>query len=662
MIQKTKVDYSKWRMFSLALVYLLMGLHIVHWKMAGKTLAPLEFNEVLYTIHQGIITAGFIFMGLTMLATLVAGRFFCSWMCHILALQDASVWLLNKFKIKPKHIRSRTLSWLPVVAVIYLFILPQLDKYFTGQPAVSLHMAEDSDGWASFMTNDYWRNLPGIGITLTTFIVCGGAVIYILGSRSFCQYVCPYGMLFSVADRVAPGKIILKGDCTNCGLCTAVCSSHVQVEREVNQFDRVVDPNCLKDMDCVQVCPENALSYGLTKPAGFLSWKKLKGFRKKYDFKFWEDVLLAISSVIFIFIFRGLYDSVPFLLSLTIGIILGFGLITMIRVYRNDFVRLGHYVLKKPGRITNHGRIYSILFSMMILFSIHSAFIHYHAYVGERAYNKVVANSKIIGWKFNSAADLMLISNSMNHLNMAGQYGLIQPASLDRQLAAISLLKQDYNAALFSLESLVLKLPQDLEARVKLAKLLYQQNKANEAEEVLMKLDQYSVYSKRELRQRSEAYLLLGHINEEKKSIKQAIDYYELSMKDDPDNMEACLALGVLFTRIGNLGNGEKLLQEVSNHGIVSAVIENNLGVICLQQKRFEEAEMHFSRVMNLQPGNIQVSYNLAMLQYRSGKGIEASDALKKILRQDPTHKNAREALSMIESKSVGSKTPKQKL
>lgn len=133
-------------------------------------------------------------------------------------------------------------------------------------------------------------------------------------------------------------------------------------------------------------------------------------------------------------------------------------------------------------------------------------------------------------------------------------------------------------------------------------------------------------------------------------------------MKDDPDNMEACLALGVLFTRIGNLGNGEKLLQEVSNHGIVSAVIENNLGVICLQQKRFEEAEMHFSRVMNLQPGNIQVSYNLAMLQYRSGKGIEASDALKKILRQDPTHKNAREALSMIESKSVGSKTPKQKL
>jgi len=83
-----KRDYAKWRAISLATVYLLMGLHIAHWKLAGRTLAPLEFNEVLYTVHLGIVTAGFLFMGLTMVATLVAGRFFCSWMCHMVALQD----------------------------------------------------------------------------------------------------------------------------------------------------------------------------------------------------------------------------------------------------------------------------------------------------------------------------------------------------------------------------------------------------------------------------------------------------------------------------------------------------------------------------------------------------------------------------------------------
>ena len=77
MTTTVKRDYGKWRAISLSAVYLLMGLHIADWKLAGRTLAPLEFNEVLYTVHLGIVTAGFLFMGLTILATLVAGRFFC---------------------------------------------------------------------------------------------------------------------------------------------------------------------------------------------------------------------------------------------------------------------------------------------------------------------------------------------------------------------------------------------------------------------------------------------------------------------------------------------------------------------------------------------------------------------------------------------------------
>jgi len=151
---KQGTDYARWRVISLASVYLLMGLHIAHWKIAGKTLAPLEFNEVLYTLHLGILTAGFIFMGLAMVSTLLFGRFFCSWMCHMLALQDASAWILRKLKIKPRHIRSRTFYWIPVGAVIYLFLLPQLERMFMGQPAVSIHIAGASSNWASFVTTD----------------------------------------------------------------------------------------------------------------------------------------------------------------------------------------------------------------------------------------------------------------------------------------------------------------------------------------------------------------------------------------------------------------------------------------------------------------------------------------------------------------------------
>jgi hypothetical protein len=45
-----------------------MAVHIVHWRIAGKTLAPLELNEVMYTFELGIVTAGFLFMAAVLLS------------------------------------------------------------------------------------------------------------------------------------------------------------------------------------------------------------------------------------------------------------------------------------------------------------------------------------------------------------------------------------------------------------------------------------------------------------------------------------------------------------------------------------------------------------------------------------------------------------------
>lgn len=109
MAQVVKKNYERWRLFTLVGIHLLFIAHFVHWKIKGRTLAPLEFNEVLYTIHQGIVTAGFFLMAVVMVATLLFGRFFCSWGCHILALQDAAGWIMDKLRIKRQPIRSRTL-------------------------------------------------------------------------------------------------------------------------------------------------------------------------------------------------------------------------------------------------------------------------------------------------------------------------------------------------------------------------------------------------------------------------------------------------------------------------------------------------------------------------------------------------------------------------
>src|SRR3990170_181184 len=80
--------YERWRAVALASVYLLFGVHIAHWRLAGTTLAPLELNEVMYTLEAGVVTAGFLLMATLAVGTTIFGRFFCSWACHILALED----------------------------------------------------------------------------------------------------------------------------------------------------------------------------------------------------------------------------------------------------------------------------------------------------------------------------------------------------------------------------------------------------------------------------------------------------------------------------------------------------------------------------------------------------------------------------------------------
>ncbi|MDX1388453.1 MAG: 4Fe-4S binding protein, partial [Acidobacteriota bacterium] len=238
--------YSRWRAATLASVYVLFGIHIAHWKIAGKTLAPLELNEVMYTLELGIVTAGFLFMVIAAASVVFFGRFFCSWACHILALEDLAAWLLKKVGIRPRPVRSRVLLLVPPLALFYMFIFPQVMRVMEGRPFPGLRVFTDLDGWGSFVTNDYWRNLPGPWITGFTFLVCGFLIVYILGSRSFCRYACPYGAVFALADRFAPGQIMAGENCEQCGKCTAACTSDIRGHEELKQFGRVVSSACLK--------------------------------------------------------------------------------------------------------------------------------------------------------------------------------------------------------------------------------------------------------------------------------------------------------------------------------------------------------------------------------------------------------------------------------
>lgn len=252
---------TRWRAASLIAVHLLMALHIAHSCDGTRTLGPLEPAESMEFSKRGVVNAGLIFFGLAIASTLLLGRWFCGWACHVVALQDFSRWVLEKLHVRPAPLRSRVLRIMPLVALIYMFIVPLLERALRG-----LTGNGDPGDWISgvhLTTDNFWASFPGwLGASLT-FLTCGFFAVYFLGAKGFCTNGCPYGAVFGVAERFAPLRIRVTDACDARGHCTAVCTSNVRVHEEVRRFGQVVDPGCMKCLDCVSVCPNDALFVGL---------------------------------------------------------------------------------------------------------------------------------------------------------------------------------------------------------------------------------------------------------------------------------------------------------------------------------------------------------------------------------------------------------------
>lgn len=482
-IQRVGTHFAKWRALTLALVYVLMVAHIMHWLLAGRTLAPLELNEVMYTAELGIITAGFLFMALTVVATAMFGRFFCGWACHILALQDACAWLLAKAQIRPKPVRSRLLVWVPLGTALYMFVWPQLARVIEGRPLAQLRVAGDTEGWASFFTEDYWRNLPGPTIAILTFMICGFIIVYVLGSRSFCKYVCPYGAVFSIADRVALGRIRVKPDvdrdaCLSCGKCTGVCQSHIRVHEELAQFGTVVSGSCLKDLDCVAVCPKGALRVSAGAPPAFRRATKVTE-RRPYDFTLAEE-LVALGAFFVVFLsFRGLYGEVPLLMSLAMGVCAAYLVVKAIHLFTRADVRFNRSTLKSSGVWRPAGRFFGFAMLLFTLLTIHSGLIRMNELLGDRAYRELEAAIA------SGIPQPALAQRALSHYEAVAAWGLIEPAYVSRRLASLYSLAGKAELEEQALRRVLASDPGDAEARLRLGSVLIQSRRFDEAIEQL---------------------------------------------------------------------------------------------------------------------------------------------------------------------------------
>jgi polyferredoxin/Flp pilus assembly protein TadD len=585
---------GRWRAAALIALTLLMIAHVVQWRLTERTVSPIEPSETMFTLQSGAVNAGFIFFSLAIIATLIFGRFVCGWGCHIVALQDFCAWLLKKIGLKPKPFRSRLLVFVPLVVALYMFVWPTVYRAFA-KPADEPLIPQFTN---HLVTTEFWATFPPVAVAIPFLFICGFMTVYFLGQKGFCTYACPYGGFFGLADKIAPGKIRVTDACNQCGHCTATCTSNVLVHAEVKQYGMVVDPGCMKCMDCVSVCPNDALYFGFGKPAIGIS----NSIKKNYSLTWPEEVAAAIVFFASFMAVWDVYQLVPMLMALGIGTVTMFLALRVWRLFRASDLAFYRFGLKSSGKIKRAGWVFLGFAVLWIGLNAHSGWVHYHESVGTRAYEKIripdelaLARTNPVRWL--SASDNANVARGKTHLGAAAAAGLFVNSAALPKLAWMEYLSGNTEQAIDRLRTAA----NHQTGQGKALSLYYRGamlNRLQRYDQALVSLDQ-ALAERPDLilahEEKGEALWQLGRMDE-------AVAEWKTAVQSSPSLVLANSLLAGAAATQGQMDAAAGYQAQADKFTPTDALFHWVLGLRLQNVGMNDLAEMHFERAIQLNP------------------------------------------------------------
>lgn len=635
---------SRWRALSLILVHLIVIGHVLHWWWTGRTLSPVEPSEAMYTLNNGELNAGFLFFAVALLVTLVGGRWVCGWACHVVAYQDLCAWLLRRAGIHPKPFRSRLLVLAPLALALYMFAWPTAYRWWVGAqaPKLSNHL----------LTTDFWKTFPGPAIAVLTIAVCGFAIIYFLGAKGFCTYACPYGGFFAVVDRFAPGRIRVTDDCEQCGHCTAVCTSNVRVHEEVAAFGMVVDPGCMKCLDCVSVCPKDALYFGFAAKQTAPAIQPALPARK-FDFTRTEELFFAVVGLGALLAYRGLYGQIPLLLAMGMAAMTGWVVIQLAHLVTRANVRFQNLSLKRGGRVSAPGWAFAVGGVLLLTFVGHSGAMQWFAWSGQRAVRSVTIGDEVWvagndWWQGASDFDRATINSATVNLERAERWGLFSTPAVLQDLVWLYLAQGRLDAAETTVRGLVDSAPELAESHRGLANVLRMTGRFPDAESSYRKALELQPAHARVRQELASMLLSQGRAEDAKTELRRAVESGDTTVT-------LFSTLGMLELQTGETEAGLTTLQRALAIDSQLAQVRYQLAVALLSQgdaqggrEAIAEAVEHLRRVTQERPDFAAAHYNLGVATFMSGHPTDAVAHVEAALRLEPEDVQTQQFLAFL--------------
>ncbi|MHC4616874.1 MAG: 4Fe-4S binding protein [Planctomycetota bacterium] len=204
----------------------------------------------------------------TVILTIIFGRFFCSWVCPFGSLHHFVGYIGNRGKTTPQKIelnkyrKAQSVKYFVLVVLLagaafpsisatlqtgLLDPIPLITRSFN---LVLLPIADRSANIAAAMGRFYEGAWPILAIFLMVVL------LNLFIPRFYCRFVCPLGALFGVISRFAVWRIGKnQSECVNCRLCEKSCEGGCEPAGNIRISECVLCFNCRHD------CKHGVISY-----------------------------------------------------------------------------------------------------------------------------------------------------------------------------------------------------------------------------------------------------------------------------------------------------------------------------------------------------------------------------------------------------------------